>query len=67
MEEFTSALNVNNIPALRDFIAVVMGIGVVIGFAVVCLSMYMSVLQRTREIGILKSLGASKASSWASF
>jgi putative ABC transport system permease protein len=37
-----------------------MGIGVVIGFAVVCLSMYMSVLQRTREIGILKSLGASK-------
>ena len=31
-----------------------MGIGVVIGFAVVCLSMYMAVLQRTREIGILK-------------
>jgi putative ABC transport system permease protein len=32
----------------------------VIGFAVVCLSMYMAVLQRTREIGILKSLGGSK-------
>jgi putative ABC transport system permease protein len=38
-----------------------MGIAVVIGFAVVCLSMYMAVLQRTREIGILKSLGASRA------
>ena len=38
----------------------IIGIGVVIGFAVVCLSMYMAVLQRTREIGILKSLGASK-------
>jgi putative ABC transport system permease protein len=60
MEAFTSALNVNNVPALAGFIAVVMGIGVVIGFAVVCLSMYMAVLQRTREIGILKSLGASK-------
>ena len=60
MEVFTRLLNVNNVPALAGFIAVVMGIGVVIGFAVVCLSMYMAVLQRTREIGILKSLGASK-------
>ena len=40
---------------------VIMAIGVVIGFAVVCLSMYMAVLQRTREIGILKALGASKS------
>src|SRR5207237_6752095 len=60
MEEFTSALNVNNVPALKGFTIVIMGIGVVIGFAVVCLSMYMAVLQRTREIGILRSLGASK-------
>ena len=60
MAEFTSLINVNNIPALKEFIIVIMAIGVIIGFAVVCLSMYMAVLQRTREIGILKSLGASQ-------
>ena len=61
MQEFTSLFTVNNIPELDEFINIIMGIGVIIGFAVVCLSMYMAVLQRTREIGILKSLGASKA------
>ena len=60
-EDFASLLNVNNIPALREFLMVIVSIAVIIGFAVVCLSMYMAVLQRTREIGILKSLGASKA------
>jgi putative ABC transport system permease protein len=60
-EEFTSLFSVNNIPGLKEFVWVVVTIGVVIGFAVVCLSMYMAVLQRTREIGILKSLGGSKA------
>jgi putative ABC transport system permease protein len=60
MAEYTSLISVDNIPGLRAFINVVMAIGVIIGFAVVCLSMYMAVLQRTREIGILKSLGASR-------
>ena len=60
MEEFTSAFNTNNIPLLSRFTQVMVGIAIVIGFTVVCLSMYMSVLQRTREIGILKSLGASR-------
>ena len=60
MAEYLSLISVNNIPGLRPFISVIIGIGVVIGFAVVCLSMYMAVLQRTREIGILKSLGATK-------
>jgi putative ABC transport system permease protein len=50
---------VNNIPMLRTFIRVVIGLGVLIGFLVVFLSMYTAVLERTREIGILKSLGAS--------
>jgi putative ABC transport system permease protein len=60
MEEFMEMFSVGKIPGLKEFIAVIVGIGIVIGFFVVCLSMYMAVLQRTREIGILKSLGASK-------
>jgi putative ABC transport system permease protein len=60
MQEFTSLFNSNSVPLLSAFTDVVVAIGVLIGFAVVCLSMYMAVLQRTREIGILKSLGASR-------
>src|SRR5260370_42601802 len=60
MEDDHCALKEKDHSALKGFTIVISGIGVVIGFAVVCLSMYMSVLQRTREIGILKSLGGSK-------
>lgn len=47
-------------PALPIFQKVMVGIAVVIGFLVIFLSLYTTVLERTREIGILKSLGASK-------
>jgi putative ABC transport system permease protein len=60
MDEYTALFTANNIPLLANFTRVMVGISIFIGFAVVCLSMYMAVLQRTREIGILKSLGASK-------
>lgn len=60
MKDLQSYYSVDNIPLLKGFTNAVLGIGVLIGFAVVSLSMYMAVLQRTREIGILKSLGASK-------
>jgi putative ABC transport system permease protein len=62
IEDMASQLRESlNGQGLDAFVGVIVGIGVVIGFAVVCLSMYMAVLQRTREIGILKSLGASKS------
>jgi putative ABC transport system permease protein len=58
--EWLSLMSADNIPALSAFINVVIGIAVVIGFIVIFQSMYTAVLERTREIGILKSLGASK-------
>jgi putative ABC transport system permease protein len=59
MEELISEISVNSVPMLREFIDVVIGLGVLIGFLVVFLSMYTAVLERTREIGVLKALGAS--------
>jgi len=59
MEEFTSLLTINSVGLLRNFIGVVIGIAVIVGFIVVTMAMYTAVLERTREIGILKSLGAS--------
>ena len=47
-------------PGLSTFINVVIGISVVIGFIVIFQAMYTAVMERTREIGILKSIGASK-------
>jgi putative ABC transport system permease protein len=45
---------------LRSFINVVIAISLIIGFLVIFQAMYTAVMERTREIGILKSLGASK-------
>ncbi len=59
MDDMTSLLTANNLPLIQNFTKVVIGIGVVVGFLVVFLSMYTAVLERTREIGILKALGAS--------
>jgi putative ABC transport system permease protein len=59
MEEFASLLTINSVGLLRDFIGVVIGIAVTVGFMVVAMAMYTAVLERTREIGILKALGAS--------
>jgi len=60
MAEWLSLMSPDNIPGLSKFIDIVIGIAVVIGFIVIFQSMYTAVMERTREIGILKSLGASK-------
>jgi putative ABC transport system permease protein len=60
MDEWYSLMTPDHIPALTIAIRVVIGIAVIIGFLVIFQAMYTSVLERTREIGILKSMGASK-------
>jgi putative ABC transport system permease protein len=60
MREYLSMLTPDNIPMLSTFIHIVIGIAVTIGFIVIFQAMYAAVMERTREIGILKSLGASR-------
>jgi len=59
IEEWLSLFSVNNVPGLKAFIYVVIGLSIIIGFLVVGLTMYTTVLERTREIGIMKALGAA--------
>jgi putative ABC transport system permease protein len=60
LKDFVSLMTSSNLPGLGAFINVMIGIAVAIGFLVIFLSMYTTVIERTREIGVLKSLGASK-------
>jgi putative ABC transport system permease protein len=59
MDEFASLLTISSVSLLSNFIGVVIGIAVIVGFLVVSMAMHTAVLERTREIGILKALGAS--------
>ena len=60
MREWLSMMTPDNIPMLSNFIRIVIGIAMTIGVIVIFQAMYTAVMERTREIGILKSLGASK-------
>jgi putative ABC transport system permease protein len=51
----------SSVPALNIFLKVVIGVAATISMLVILLAMYTTVTERTRQIGILKSLGMSKA------
>ena len=60
VKEWLSLMTPDSLPGFSTFINVVIGVSVCIGFIVIFQSMYTAVMERTREIGILKSMGASK-------
>jgi putative ABC transport system permease protein len=48
-------------PALQTFLRVVVVLAAILSSLVILLTMYTTVTERTRQIGVLKSLGASRA------
>jgi putative ABC transport system permease protein len=60
LKDFISLMTSSNLPGLQAFVNTMIGLAVAIGFLVIFLSMYTTIVERTREIGVLKSLGASK-------
>ena len=55
-------LYMSSVPALNVFLKVVVSVAATISTLVILLAMYTTVTERTRQIGILKSLGMSKRS-----
>lgn len=51
----------DRIPALQTFLRVLVGLGAFVSTIFVLLSMYTTITERRKEIGILKSLGAPKS------
>ncbi len=49
------------IPGIDGFVKAVLALSTVVSTLVILLAMYTTITERTREIGILKSLGASKS------
>ena len=60
LDQWMSLMTPEHLPGFTPFMDSIIGIAVTVGFLVIFQSMYTAVMERTREIGILKSLGASK-------
>jgi len=58
--DLLSQLTPSSLPGFNIAVRAITGIAVIVGFLVIFQAMYTAVLERTREIGILKSMGASK-------
>lgn len=60
LQEWLSMMTPEHLPGFNIALDTVISIAVIVGFLVIFQSLYTAVMERTREIGILKSMGASK-------
>ena len=60
MSEYVTLMSSSNLPELRPFIRTMVLLGIMISFLVVLMNMHTLVMERTREIGILKALGFTR-------
>ena len=60
ISEYVSLMSSTNLPQLKPFTRTMVGLGIIISFLVVLLNAHTMVMERTREIGILKALGFTR-------
>ena len=60
MSEYVSLMSSSKLPELKPFIRTMVVLGIVVSFLVVLMNMHTMVMERTREIGILKALGFTR-------
>ena len=60
MAEYMTLMSSSNLPQLRPFTRTMVALGIVISFLVVLLNLHTLVMERTREIGVLKALGFTR-------
>jgi putative ABC transport system permease protein len=61
LKDLLSIYTSTNIPGLQTFINAMIVLAISIGLLVIFLTMYTTVIERTRDIGVLKSLGADQS------
>jgi putative ABC transport system permease protein len=61
LKDFLTLMTSTNIPGLETFIHAMIALAIAIGLLVIFLTMYTTVIERTRDIGVLKSIGANRS------
>jgi putative ABC transport system permease protein len=61
LKDWLALMTSTNIPGLQTFINAMIALAIAIGLLVIFLTMYTTVIERTRDIGVLKSLGADQS------